>query len=118
MKDYRDAPSGSVDRAREQRKQMTDAEKRLWYVLRKQLPKAKFRRQSIVGPYFPDFLSFRHKVIVEVDGGHHSEEVDAHRTRYLEARGYRVVRFWNHDVLGNTDGVVEAIARVLAEQRP
>lgn len=116
MKDYEDAPSGSVDRARAQRKQMTDAEKRLWYVLRKQLPQAKFQRQSIVGPYFPDFLSFRHKLIVEVDGGQHSPEADAERTRFLEARGYRVIRFWNHDVLSNTDGVLRAIELALREQ--
>ena len=115
MRDYRDAPSGSVDRAREHRKIATDAEKRLWRALREKLPQAKFRRQSIVGRYYPDFLSFRHKLIVEVDGGQHSEELDAARTRYLEARGYRVIRFWNHEVLGNTDGVVDAIARAMKE---
>ncbi len=117
MKDYEDAPSGSVDRARGQRRNATDAEKRLWRVLREQLPQAKFRRQSIIGPFYPDFLSFRHKLIVEVDGGQHSEEADASRTRFLEARGYRVIRFWNHDVLGNTQGVIEEIARVLAERK-
>lgn len=116
MKEYQDAPSGAVDRARGQRRNATDAEKRLWRSLREQLPQAKFRRQSIVGPFYPDFLSFRHKLIVEVDGGQHCEEVDADRTRFLEARGYRVIRFWNHEVLGNIEGVIEAIAKVLAER--
>lgn len=117
MRDYEDAPSGSVDRARSQRRNATDAEKRLWRSLREQLPQAKFRRQSIVGPFYPDFLSFRHMLIVEVDGGQHNEEIDADRTRFLEARGFRVIRFWNHEVLGNTQGAIEAIANVLAERK-
>lgn len=56
-------------------------------------------------------------LIVEVDGGPHNEEIDADRTRFLEARGFRVIRFWNHEVLGNTQGAIEAIANVLAERK-
>jgi very-short-patch-repair endonuclease len=115
VKGYKEAPSGSVDRARLQRKNATDAEKRLWRALRETFPHAKFRRQSLVAPYYPDFLSFRHMLITEVDGGQHSEEVDALRTRLLESKGYRVIRFWNNAVLTNTDGVLREIGRVLAE---
>jgi very-short-patch-repair endonuclease len=86
--------------------------------LRETFPQAKFRRQSLVAPYYPDFLSFRHKLIIEVDGGQHSEEQDAIRTRFLEAQGYRVIRFWNNDVLANTDGVLREIGRVLEETKP
>jgi very-short-patch-repair endonuclease len=99
------------------RKNATDAEKRLWRALRESFPEAKFRRQSLVSPYYPDFLSFRHMLIVEVDGGQHSEEVDARRTLFLEAKGYRVIRFWNNEVLSNTDGVLQVIAQALEETR-
>jgi very-short-patch-repair endonuclease len=83
--------------------------------LREAFPTAKFRRQSPVGPYFADFLSFRHKLIVEVDGGQHTAEIDARRTAYLEREGYRVMRFWNNDALENTDGVLRQISISLRE---
>jgi very-short-patch-repair endonuclease len=115
MKGYDIAPTGAVQRARRLRRDMTDAEKRLWRALREALPHAKFRRQSPVGPYIADFLSYRHRLIVEVDGGQHAttQANDARRTAFLKAQGYRVLRFWNNDVLQNTDGVLETIARAL-----
>jgi very-short-patch-repair endonuclease len=116
VKGYEGAPSGSVDRARKLRKNATDAEKRLWRALRETFPEAKVRRQSVVAPDYPDFVSFRFKLIVEVDGGQHSEAADAARTRFLESKGYRVIRFWNNDVLSNTEGVMDIISRVLQEQ--
>ena len=63
-----------------------------------------------------DFLCFALKVVIEVDGGQHDEasEYDARRTRFIESEGYRVLRFWNNDVLGNTDGVIQAIANSLS----
>jgi very-short-patch-repair endonuclease len=69
-----------------------------------------------IGPYIVDFASHSAKLIVEVDGGQHAErlEADAARTRFLETEGYRVLRFWNNDVLQNIDGVLEVIQRVLA----
>ena len=69
------------------------------------------------GPYFADFCSHGLKLIVEVDGGQHAEttERDGARTRFLEAEGYRVIRFWNNDVLGNIDGVIARITDMLAE---
>jgi len=118
MRNYARQPSGVVDRARKLRRDSTDAEKVLWAALREKLPQEKFRRQSPVGPYFADFLSFAHKFIVEVDGGQHGEhtEHDAARTAMLEREGYRVLRFWNNDVLENTDGVVEQISLSLRER--
>jgi very-short-patch-repair endonuclease len=96
---------------------MTDAEWRLWYHLRAgRFAGRKFRRQVPLGPYVVDFLCEQAKLIVEVDGGQHAERSvqDEARTRWLSERGYRVVRFWNNDVLTNMDGVWEAISVALA----
>jgi very-short-patch-repair endonuclease len=101
-----------VARARSLRQAMTDAEKRLWQQLRQ--PPFKdlhFRRQATIGPYFADFASHQRCVVVEVDGGQHNSATQDHvRTKYLEKKGYRVVRFWNNDVLENTEGVLTAIS--------
>jgi very-short-patch-repair endonuclease len=76
---------------------------------------AKFRRQAPVGEYVADFLCREAKLIVELDGGQHSDsEKDPSRTAYLELAGYRVLRFWNNDLLNNEDGVVEQILQMLA----
>ena len=76
---------------------------------------AKFRRQVPVGPYVADFLCVNASLVIEADGGQHAEHAaqDAERTRYLEAKGYRVLRFWNNDVMGNIEGVMQAIAMAL-----
>ena len=118
MRNYRNLPSGSVDRARDLRRNATDAEKRLRRALREAFPTAKFRHQVPFGPYFADFLSFSLKLIVEVDGGQHSEAAtyDAARTRFLEGEGYTVLRFWNNDVLGNTDGVIAEVTNSLSQR--
>jgi very-short-patch-repair endonuclease len=102
--------------ARQLRSAPTDAEIRLWSRLRrKQLDGFRFRRQQRIGPYIVDFFCPDAKLIVEVDGGQHNadEEKDEKRTRWLEARGYRVIRFWNNDVLSNTDGVVLTVLEEL-----
>ena len=99
---------------------MTDAEHRLWYYLRgRRLAGWKFRRQVPLGDYVADFLCEDARLIVEVDGGQHSElrAEDAERTRWLESQGYRVVRFWNNEVLGNTAGVLEALTPALSQGR-
>ena len=116
MRNYRHQPSGTVSRARDLRRNTTDAEKALWRGLREAFPSTKFRRQVPVGPYFADFFSFSAKLIIEVDGGQHAEatEYDAARTRHLEAQGYSVLRFWNHDVLTNIGGVLSVIAERLS----
>jgi very-short-patch-repair endonuclease len=69
----------------------------------------KFRRQQPIGRFIVDFLSFEKKVIIEVDGGQYSEEVDKDRDRWLNSQGFKILRFWNNEVLQNTEGVLEAI---------
>lgn len=100
-----------VDRARELRRNATDAERKLWVSLREAFPGAKFRRQVPLGSYFADFCSHATRLVIEVDGGQHAEaaDYDAARTRFI-GEGYRVIRFWNHDVLGNAEGVLATIA--------
>ncbi len=101
----------SVRRARGLRRHATDAEKKLWLALRNRgVANAKFRRQVPVGPYVCDFLCKEAKLIIEVDGGQHNEVVDRYRTQQLSNRGYRVLRFWNNDVMTNLDSVLLAIA--------
>jgi len=118
VKSYDKAPAGAVDRARRLRRNATEAEKLLWRELRRCFPNAKFRRQSPLGPYICDFLCFRHKLVIEVDGGQHAVAAmhDARRTAYLENEGYRVLRFWNGDVFGNIDGVLASIAEQIGAE--
>ena len=107
--------------ARVLRKNMTDAERRLWYCLRdRRLGDWKFRRQHPVGPYIVDFICIEKKVVIEVDGGQHeeNEEADLRRTAYLEKQGYRVMRFWNHEVLQETDAVMDTIFDTLEDLPP
>lgn len=88
----------------------------MWRELRRVFPQAKFRRQSPVGPYFADILSFRHNLVIELDGGQHASQQpeDEARTRYIESQGFRVVRFWNNEVLTNADGVLQYIAPIIS----
>jgi very-short-patch-repair endonuclease len=98
--------------ARTLRGNATDAERHLWFhIRRKQLSGFRFRRQQPMGPYIVDFFCPEASLIIEIDGGQHDEsaERDAVRMRWLEERGYRVLRFWNSDVLGNLDGVLSTI---------
>lgn len=109
------------DRARQLRRDQTDAEQTLWARLRdRQLCGAKFRRQHPIGPFVTDFCCPKRKLVVELDGGQHAEEIaaDQKRSRFLEAQGYRVLRFWNHDVLSDTASVLERIAEVLGDPHP
>ncbi|SHL34256.1 Very-short-patch-repair endonuclease [Bradyrhizobium lablabi] len=109
-----------VPRARALRRDATEAEKKLWQHLRQ--PPFKdhhFRRQATIGPYFADFASHRSKIILEVDGGQHSLSAsDETRTRYLEANGYRVLRFWNNEVLENISGVLVTIDTAINADGP
>ncbi len=105
-----DDPATRKTRARGLRRHATDAERLLWSRLRgRQLMDRKFRRQVVVGPYIVDFMSIEDGLIIEADGGQHAEHAwyDARRTAFLESRGYRVLRFWNNEVLGELDGVLE-----------
>ena len=103
--------------ARQMRAEPTDAERKLWWHLRRRLkaPDTHFRRQVRIGRYIADFASHGLRIVIEVDGGQHAvrTEADAERTKALEANGYRVLRFWNNDVLMNIDGVLEEIHRAI-----
>ncbi|MGE0876669.1 MAG: endonuclease domain-containing protein [Burkholderiales bacterium] len=104
--------------ARVLRRQATDAERRLWRELRgSRFMNMKFRRQHPIGRYVADFACVEAKLVVEVDGSQHLDREasqDAERTRVLNARGYRVLRFWNNDVLKHTEAVLERIAEAIA----
>ena len=101
--------------ARHLRRSMTDAEHRLWFHLRNRaLLGFKFRRQMPIGPYIADFACIERRLVVEVDGGQHGGyAADAVRTVGLQAQGYRVLRFWNNDVLLQTPAVLEQILAAL-----
>ncbi len=106
----------STVNARRMRNHLTDAEKKLWRYLRlKNIDGNKFRRQQPIGKYIVDFVSLEKKLIVEVDGGQHGEQItyDNERTAWLESEGYRVLRFWNNEVLEDTEVVLEVIVRAL-----
>ncbi len=104
--------------ARDMRHAPTDAEQRLWYFLRdRRLGGYKFRRQHPMGNYIADFICVEARLVVELDGGQHTmpeqAEKDIERTRFFESRGFRVLRFWNHEVLVNTEGVLTTILEAL-----
>jgi BirA family biotin operon repressor/biotin-[acetyl-CoA-carboxylase] ligase len=104
--------------AQELRRNMTDAARRLWSHLRAKQLGVQFTRQYQIGNAIADFACRRLKLVVEVDGGQHSDSpTDDDRTREIEAHGYQVIRFWNHDVLTNTDGVLTRIAEEIALAR-
>ena len=107
--------------ARKLRRNSTDAEQRLWQGLRaRQLEGAKFVRQFPIGTHVADFASRKLRLVIELDGGQHAPTTDAGRTAVIEAFGYRILRFWNNDVLQNTDGVLETIRReiLIAQNSP
>ena len=109
-----------VAQAKKLRGNMTDAERRLWYRLRgHRFDGHKFKRQVPVGRYVVDFACLGRKLVVEVDGGQHADnQRDAVRDSYLQNEGFRVLRFWNNDILTNLDGVAEAIAKELSTPHP
>jgi len=97
----------------------TEAEQRLWRALRnRQLAGYKFRRQHPIPPFIVDFICLERRLIIELDGGQHAEAVvpDEARTAHLEGLGYKVLRFWNHEALSNTDGILTVILGSLNTQ--
>jgi adenine-specific DNA-methyltransferase len=105
---------------KELRQRQTDAEGRLWYLLRdRQIERFKFRRQHRIGHYIVDMVCLEKKLIIEIDGGQHNEvqnqTKDKSRTKWLKEEGYQVLRFWDNDVLTNTEGVLEVIRQVLMQ---
>ncbi|MFC1681893.1 endonuclease domain-containing protein [Pseudomonadota bacterium] len=115
------AEKSLITRARSLRKNSTDAERLLWYHLRnRRMAGYKFKRQFIVGRYIVDFVCIDAKLVVELDGGQHGaqEQYDSKRTEFLEGKGYRVIRFWNNDVLLRTGNVLEEILSRLVDSHP
>ncbi|RAP37081.1 ATP-dependent helicase HrpA [Legionella quinlivanii] len=102
-------------RARNLRKNSTDAERHLWYYLRANRLGFKFKRQAPIGTYIVDFLCFERRLIIELDGGQHmdSQIYDIKRTDWLRAHGFRVFRFWNNEVFQQTESVLEIITSAL-----
>ena len=102
------------------RKRMTDAEQMLWRHLRAhRLHGAKFKRQQPIGSYVVDFVCFEARLIIEVDGGQHQDsQADRLRDSWLESQGFRVLRFWNHEVLSESVAVAERIASFCAPLSP
>jgi very-short-patch-repair endonuclease len=122
MKPLRNAPA-LKQRRRELRLNQTEAEKALWKHLRnKQLYGVKFFRQFSVGPYILDFYCPQLRLAIELDGGQHTEEdareYDAARSAYLQAQGIDVMRFWNHDVLNQTESVLRKIFEKVTPPTP
>ena len=113
----RSTSPSTTRKARELRHNATPAENLLWKHLRKtQVEKYKFTRQHPIGPYFVDFCCRPARLVIELDGGQHAtqQEADADRQQYLEAQGYRVIRFWNNEVFENLEGVLFRIVEALA----
>jgi len=109
-----------VNLSRELRREGTPAERVLWRQLNnKKFNGVKFRRQEPIGNYIVDFVSFEKKLIIEIDGGQHNEDSlvdkDSQRTQWLNSQGFRVIRFWNNDVLENLQGVLLQIQTFLEE---
>ncbi len=105
-----------TERSRELRNNATPAERKLWSVLgNRRLCGVRFNRQVVIRPYICDLVARSAKLVIEIDGGQHGDSVsyDEARTAFLEAKGYRVLRFWNNEVMENIDGVVGKVASVL-----
>jgi very-short-patch-repair endonuclease len=110
-------PTRTRDHARELRRQSTDAEQRLWLHLRAgRLNGLKFRRQHPIPPYVADFYCESARLVIELDGSQHNEGVDDARTRFLELLGLKVLRYWDNEVLQQTDAVLEAIWSVAQDR--
>jgi len=105
-------------RAIELRKELTPAERKLWAVIRNDQLGVNFRRQHAIGNFIPDFVCIKKKLILELDGSQHLEQVeyDTQRTKYFETLGYKVVRFWNNQIMNDINGVIKAIQFALESE--
>jgi very-short-patch-repair endonuclease len=111
-------PSISIARARDLRRNPTDAEKRMRRLLKEFFPSARFRQQVPIRHYIADFASHREKIVIEIDGGQHTSEQDNMRSRAIEAEGFRIIRFWNNEVLENGDGCAIRLGKLLRPDHP
>ncbi|MBL9066275.1 MAG: DUF559 domain-containing protein [Sphingopyxis sp.] len=109
----------ALARAKRMRSEPTDAERALWHLLRaKRFVGYKFKRQVPIDRYIVDFVCFADRLIIEADGSQHAESnYDAERDAYLAEQGFRVLRFWNNDILANTEGVSEVIWAALQDDK-
>ncbi len=108
-----------IQNARALRANMTDAERVIWRYLRAEQMGVKFRRQAPMGRYIVDFVCFSHRLVIEVDGGQHADSAsDRVRDAFLVAEGFKVLRFWNNEVLQQLDGVLEVVRLALLERLP
>jgi very-short-patch-repair endonuclease len=108
---------GSISFARQLRRRQTDAERKVWQILRAgRLHGWKFRRQQPIGRYIVDFVCLEKRLVIELDGGQHQDRADEDRERdgWLAGNGFKVLRFWNNDVMQNLEGVAERISRELS----
>ena len=108
------------DLARKLRRNQTNVERKLWYLLRdRRFCGFKFRRQQPIGPYVVDFICFEKGLVVELDGSQHGTDgavaYDAKRTAFLESQGFRVMRFWNHEVNEDIEALGDAIGRAVRQ---
>jgi very-short-patch-repair endonuclease len=104
-------------RARELRTKSTDAERHLWYYLRAHRLGYKFKRQVPIERFIVDFICYEKRLVIELDGGQHQDKqkaYDARRTAILNKKGFRILRFWNHEVLQHTEEVLEAVCQALS----
>lgn len=118
MRLYEGRPSGTVDRARQLRRDAPEPERRLLRALRTAFPILKWRHQAPIGPFYADILCFSERLVIEVDGDTHADAGprDDGRSTFIGREGFRVVRYANDDVMGNLDGVIADIAVALKEK--
>ncbi|OYY77400.1 MAG: hypothetical protein B7Y43_11050 [Sphingomonas sp. 28-62-20] len=118
MRTYASQPIGTVPRARELRRSASPIEKRLLRGLRASFPALKWRHQVPIGPFYADILCFSERLVIEVDGAEHALAAtpDARRTAFIEHEGYRVIRFWNNEVMQNLEGVLAQISLSFQER--
>ena len=112
---------GAHHRAQRLRRELTDAERAIWQLLRShQIEHFRFRRQVPIGRYIADFVCHEAQLIIEIDGGQHDPTLrdELARTQFLESQGYRILRFWNNDVLANPEGVHTVIVEHLRLHHP
>ena len=105
---------GMISTARHLRKNLTDVEQILWRHIRgRQLLECKFRRQSPIGKYIVDFVCFENRLVIELDGGQHARKrgYDHQRDQWLHSQGFKVIRFWNHEVIQNIEAVIQVIVK-------
>ncbi len=105
-------------KAHKLREALTPAERKLWAYIRNEKLGVNFRRQHAIGNYVPDFVCIKKKLIVELDGSQHLEqrEYDIERTEFLNSKGYRVLRFWNNDVMNDIEGVILSIMNEIEDR--